>query len=54
MQRVATLKNLKYIIYFDLCIGDYMIPYVLFHSIDVFTMHYNGENTKNEEKLWNE
>jgi hypothetical protein len=35
------LKNLKYKIYFDLLktfLGYYMIPYVLFHSFDVFTI----------------
>ena len=40
-QRVATLKNLNYKIYFDLFntfFGYYMIPYVLFHSCDVFTI----------------
>jgi hypothetical protein len=30
--KVATLKNLKYNLFFY-----YMIPYVLFHSLDVFT-----------------
>jgi hypothetical protein len=33
-QRLATLKNLKHHIFF----GYYMIPYVLFHSFDVFTV----------------
>ena len=38
-QRVATLKNLMDKIYFDLFFfGYYMIPYVLFHSFDVFTI----------------
>jgi hypothetical protein len=39
-QRVATLKNLKYKIYLDLfnTFGYYMIPYVLFHKFDVFTI----------------
>ena len=35
------LKNLKYKIYFDLFnpfFGYYMIPYVLYHSFDVFTI----------------
>ena len=38
-QRVAILKNLKYKIYFDLfdTLVHYVIPYVLFHSFDVFT-----------------
>jgi thioredoxin reductase len=37
----AYLKNLKYKTYFDLfntSFGYYMIPYVLFHSGDVFTI----------------
>ena len=40
-QRVATLKNLKYQIYLDLFntfFGYYMIPYVLFYSVDVFSI----------------
>jgi hypothetical protein len=37
-QRVATLKNLKYIDLFKKKSGYYMIPYVLFHSFDVFTI----------------
>ena len=38
---MATLKNIKYKIYFDLFntfFGYYIIPYVLFHSFDVFTI----------------
>jgi hypothetical protein len=41
MQSVATLKNLKYIIHFDLFntfFGYYMITYVLFHRFHVFTI----------------
>jgi hypothetical protein len=38
MQRVATLKNLKYKIYFDLFVGYYIILHMLFHDFDVFTI----------------
>uniref|UniRef100_A0A8C8D329 P2X purinoceptor n=1 Tax=Oncorhynchus tshawytscha TaxID=74940 RepID=A0A8C8D329_ONCTS len=39
-QRVATLRNLKYNIHFNLfnTFGYYMIAYVLFHRFDVFTI----------------
>jgi hypothetical protein len=39
--KLSPLKNLKYKIQFDLFntfFGYYMIPYVLFHSFDVFTI----------------
>ena len=38
---MATLKNLKSKIYIDLfntVFGYYMVPFVLFHSFDVFTI----------------
>ena len=52
---MATLKNLKYIIYFDLfnTSDDYMIPcyfIVLISSL----LFYNVENSLNKEKPWNE
>ena len=57
-KRVATLKNLKYRIYFDLLehfFGYYMIPYVLFHSFVMSSLlFYNVENSKNKEKPLNE
>ena len=59
------MKNLKCKIYFDLFnsfFGYYMIPYVLFHSFDVFTIilqcvisFYNVLfNSKNKGKPLNE
>ena len=41
VQRVAYFNNIKYEIYLDLFntfLDYYMIPYVLFHSLDVFTI----------------
>ena len=40
-QRVATFKNLKYILMCFTRFGYYMIPCVLFHSFDVFTIILN-------------
>ena len=31
-----------------------MIPYVLFHSFDVFSIILHVENSKNKENSWNE
>ena len=51
------LKNLKSQIYLDLFkkkIGYYMIPYVLFHSFELFTIILQFYNSKNKEKPLNE
>ena len=51
------LKNLKYNIYFYLFntfFGNYMIPYVLFHTFDVSLLFYNVQNSTNKEKPLNE
>jgi hypothetical protein len=45
--RVATLKNLKYILICLHFLGYYMIPYVLFHSSNVFSILENRKMKKN-------
>ena len=49
VQRVATLMNLKINLdLFNTFFGYYVIPYVLFHSFELF---YNvGKKVKNKEK----
>ena len=49
-QRVATLKNLKYKIYFLVSAWFHMCDFIVLMSSLLF---YNVENSKDKEKPWN-